>query len=117
MLVSLDRQRITTIPHAREYRVWRSRLTDAEYDELIRVLTERISGDEIVTSSWIPGKDWTGTPYQIIYEKACLEDETNAAFFFGLIVWHTFMLHDATWAFIKQENSTVRGMTYFRVEP
>ena len=129
MLFTQDKQRVTEIPHPREYRVWRARLTDAEYDGLIAAVTKRIDtgvdlgasritigAPHIITSSWIPGHDWTGTPYQVIYEKACLEDENQAALFFGLVVWHAVMLHPESWSFGKYHQNDILGTTYFRVE-
>jgi hypothetical protein len=117
MLLSPDTfELIHEIPHPREYRVWKSRLTQSEYDDIIKVLIERISGDQICTSSWIPGSDWTDTPFQIIYSKACEEDEQSAAFFFGLMLWDAVIQHQDTWSFGKYHQCGIRGMTYFRVQ-
>lgn len=118
MLINIDdRSPITYIPHQPEYQVWKHRLTEEEYEGLVAKLTERINSDSIHTSSWIPGSDWTGTPYQIIYEKACGEDERQAAFFFGLILWDAVMRHPDTWAMGKYNiDKGILGTTYFRVE-
>lgn len=115
MLFSLEsNSKITIIPHPQDYDVWRSRLTDAEYGEIIDELNSRIDGTEIQTSSWIPGSDWTGTVFQLIYEKACLQDEDASAKFFGLIVWAVFMQHPDSWAFIRYDD--IQGLTYFRIQ-
>jgi hypothetical protein len=115
MLLSPDTfEIIKEIPHKKEYEIWRSRLTAGEYDDLIKVLSDHISGDRILTSSWIPGRDWTGTPYQIIYEKACQCNQEHAAWFFGLILWDTIMRHSDIWSFAKSAN--VKGTTYFKVD-
>jgi hypothetical protein len=71
---------------------------------------------EIATSSWIPGQDWTLTPYQPIYE-AVGRDWEMARFFFGLIVWNVFLNRPETWSFgryPKSQGETI-GLTYFRV--
>lgn len=104
---------IREIPHRREYTIWRNRLTVDEYEALVAALTLKLDGGKVLTSSFIPGKDWTGTPYQIIYEKACAENVQHAAFFFGLIMWDAVMRHPGHWSFIKSES--VQGTTYFRM--
>lgn len=105
---------VVYIPHKREYTIWKNRLTEDEYEALVAILTSKLDTGKVLTSSFIPGKDWTGTPYQIIYEKACAENVQHSAFFFGLIMWDTVMRHPDNWAFIKSES--VQGITYFRME-
>jgi hypothetical protein len=117
MIYSLDSDRyIDAIPHRRDYDVWRSRLTDAEYDAIMRDLEMRIEGDEIVTSSWIPGADWTGTVFEPIYEKACRRDFDAAARFFGLLVWEAVLRHPDVWSFgrYEKEGVPIEGLTYFK---
>lgn len=116
MLFSEDMIEIKIVPHQKEFKVWKGRLTAEEYATLQQALTDRISGEEICTSSWIPGADWRGTPYQIIYEKACLEDEQHAAFFFGLALWDAVMRHEDDWCFGKYGQNGIQGTTYFKVE-
>lgn len=116
MLYTHDRKKIEEVPYQNDYKIWRGRLTEDEYAQLVDVLTEKISGDSIVTSSWIPGSDWTDTPYHIIYEKACRENEMHAAMFFGLILWDAVMRHPDTWCFGKyNQKNGVEGTTYFRI--
>ena len=120
MLYSIEsKSEITSIPHAQDYKQWRSRLTDAEYAAIVAELDSRVEGTEVQTSSWIPGADWTGTVFQPIYEKACWRDEDAAARFFGLIVWDVFMQHDDWWAFGRYEKDgiPIRGLTYFKIDP
>ena len=119
MLYSVDTgSEITKIPHFKDYERWRSRLTDAEYNAIYDELMSRISGSDIETSSWIPGNDWTGTVFQPIYEKACNQDESAAAKFFGLILWHVVMEHDEWWSFgrFQIRDIPIDGLTYFRIE-
>jgi hypothetical protein len=42
-------------------------------------LSKKFDTNKINTSSWIPGSNWTNTPYQIIYDKACLANEHFSA--------------------------------------
>ena len=121
MLYSLDSggppQKITTIPHKNDYDIWRSRLTDEEFQAIYDNLYSRISDSEVETSSWMPGSDWTDTVFQPIYEKACRHDHEAAAKFFGIIVWRVFMEHDEAWSFGKYmlNGVPIEGHTYFRI--
>lgn len=110
---------IRSVPHKRDYDIWRTRLLDNEYRAIEEELEQRINGTEIQTSSWIPGRDWSGTVFQPIYEKACLQDEDASAKFFGLILWRVMMDHDDCWAFGRYEKDglPIEGLTYFRISP
>lgn len=64
MLYDVDRrQYIENIPHSVEYDTWRSRLTDEQVAAIRGELRGRIDRDKILTSSFIPGSDWTGTVF------------------------------------------------------
>jgi hypothetical protein len=73
-------ERITTIPHEREYRIWTSRLREEDIDAITREFERLVdeSGKEVVTSSWLPGSDWSGTPFEPIYDTAARGDEEAA---------------------------------------
>jgi hypothetical protein len=79
-------------------------------------LNSRFEGHEVDTSSWIPGADWSLTPFQPIYEA--LQDEVDAGLFFGLIVWHVVMDRDDCWSFgrYEKDGAPIKGMTYFRID-
>ena len=64
-----------------------------------------IGGDEIHTSSWMPGSDWTGSVWEPIYTDACRIqfDPVAAGLCFGLFVWEAFMDHPAAWSFGRYE--------------
>lgn len=120
MIYSIEAESyIERIPHLKDYKRWRSGLSDKEYQNIYDELFERIDGSEIETSSWIPGSDWTGTVFQPIYEKACYRDNREAAKFFGLILWHVILEHDEVWAFgrYKLGDIPIEGLTYFRIGP
>lgn len=117
MLFNIDSgQQITRFPHANDFRVWRDRLTDDEFNKIVDHLNTLIDGDEVVTSSWIPGDDWSGTVFEPIYYKACKENEELSGLCFGLFVWYVFNERDDEWYCGRFENNGVpiRGMTYFR---
>ena len=112
---------ITRIPHEREYEVWMSRLDDADIraiDEEFERRIEAKENPEVVTSSWLPGSDWTGTPFMPIYEKAARCDMTAAGMCFGLMLWEFFMQHPESWSFghYKLNEVPIEGLTYFRID-
>jgi hypothetical protein len=120
MLFGIDAGKpITRIPHAREYRQWKAKMSTMEVDAIFHELNARFDTKEIETSSWIPGADWSGTVFHPIYEKACSRNASAAALCFGLMVWEALMLHPATWGFGRYEKDgiPIRGMTYFRLQP
>jgi hypothetical protein len=83
---------------------------------LIKVrINEMVDGDRIHTSSWMPGRNWTGTPFQAIYE-ASGRDQEEAAKNFGLIIWKVFEERPESWASAHgmHDGREIRGRTYFR---
>ena len=116
MLFDIDGNEIDQIPHRYEYEVWRSWLAQEDLQAISDELNQRVSGDEVHTSSWMPGSDWSGTVYQPIYD-ACQDQET-AAKFFGLILWDVMMNRKGeAWCFGRYEKDglPIEGLTYFRV--
>jgi len=108
---------IKDIPHRREYNIWRAYISDKEYLAIIKALNEMLEGEEIVTSSWTPGSDWSGTVYEPIYHKACRRNEDHAAKFFGLLLWEVVLNHKEVWCFgrYQKDGFPIEGMTYFRL--
>ncbi len=119
MLYSLDRlQKVTTIPHRKEFDVWTKRLTAREMKDITDELDRLIDGSEIQTSSWMPGSDWSGTVFLPIWEKACGRNVDAAAQCFGLILWKVMMDRPEHWSFgrYKLSDVPIRGLTYFRID-
>lgn len=118
MLYSIDSSKyIKDIPYLNEYKSWKGRLSDPEYQAIVKELNSRIEGNEIHTSSWMPGADWTDTVFQPIYEKACSCDQELAGKFFGLILWDVILNRDDVWSFGRYElkGIPIRGLTYFKL--
>lgn len=119
MLYDVDRlEPVTDIPHKEEYDIWISRLSASELSEIRNTLNGMIDGDKVHTSSWMPGADWTDTPFEAIYEKAARFHEDVAAKCFGLMVWVAFMERPEIWGFGHYEKNgwPIPGMTYFRLK-
>lgn len=118
MLIDIHtRKPITCIPHKENYDTWKKGLSDAEFEAVMSEISNRIGGDEIATSSWLPGRIWIDTPFQPIWEKACSKNPEAAAKFFGLLVWRALQEDPGHWAFGRYEKDGVpiEGMTYFRI--
>ena len=114
-----NNKEIKRIPHQQEYSIWQSRLTPSQIEGIKTEIRRRIQGDEIATAGWIPGNNWTGTPFFPIYSTACLCDEAASGKCFGLMVWVTLMEHEEYWGFGRYElgNLPIESMTYFKVHP
>jgi len=117
MLFDIDTgKQVTHIPHLKEFNLWRSRLTNVEFDAIMRKISSLVQGNEILTSSWIPGNDWTGTVYEPIFTKSCNNDITLSGLCFGLFVWYAFQNDLDEWYFGRFANNgyPIEGTTYFR---
>lgn len=119
MLYSIERGAyVKELPHKGEFKVWRSRLSDADYGRVVEAINGAIGDDEVSTAGWIPGHDWTGTPYEPLY-YACGRSQEQAGQFFGLIVFKLLMeREDRAWGFGRYEKDGVpiSSMTYFALD-
>jgi hypothetical protein len=110
---------ITAQVHDRNFRQWMRQMTPDDFQRVTDALNEHINTTgrgEIITTSWIPGSDWTDTPYEPIYFAAG-EDWQSARFFFGLIVWRVMMDRPEIWSFGRYPRNPgeIIGLTYFRL--
>ncbi|MDP8240990.1 MAG: hypothetical protein P9X24_18015 [Candidatus Hatepunaea meridiana] len=118
-LFNLEDVQQTHMPHKQSYNHWMGNLSEEHFNVIIAAIHELMDatpiGKQVITSSWIPGSDWTDTPYDPIYQ-ACHQDWDAARFFFGQLVWRSVQLHPEKWYFIRQQRDDDRpiGMTYFQ---
>lgn len=101
MLIDIDTGKpIDRVPYRSEFDALRKRLSEAEFDAMVARIDELIDegGAEIATAGWLPGSDWTGTPFEAIYTRAARGDFGRSALFFGQLVWHTVMRRPEPWA-------------------
>ena len=98
---------------ARKYE-WVATELGEELTPIQDALNDTIDRDRIHTSSWIPGKYWTGTPYQAIHE-VCHHDDDEAAKCFGLIFWKVFEHRPESWmsGHGMKDGREIRGRTYY----
>lgn len=115
MLLNIDAEIMTEMPHKKDYEAWRKHLSDEDHRAIIEEIHNRIAGTSVNVSSWIPGTDWTDTPFEAIY-TACGNNYEASAKFFGLLTWEAFMEHEEAWVFVKgdYDDPRLRGMIYFK---
>ncbi|MBK0075554.1 hypothetical protein [Bacillus sp. S56] len=119
MIISVDTGKIKTkLPYQKDYDKWKANLSSDDLRHIKFVLNQMIDGDEIHTSGWMPGSNWMGTVFEPIYH-ACNRNQTQAALFFGLIVYRVFMDRQETWACGRfyLNGKSIKSLTYFRVNP
>ena len=112
-------ERITKVPFRETFDRIQSRLTVEEFQGIIDRINELIDQSEkdIATAGWLPGSDWSGTPFWPIYEKAARKNQELAARMFGLTVWYAVMERDESWASgrFEKNGKEIGSRTYFRV--
>lgn len=121
MLIDIDTGKtIDRIPFRREFDALRGRLSEAEFDAMIARINELIDqgGSEIATAGWLPGSDWTGTPFEPIYTRAAPGDFDRSAMFFGQLVWFTVMNRPERWGSgrYQVDGKDIGSRTYFRLK-
>jgi hypothetical protein len=121
MLIDIESGRvITTIPHEAKFQLLRRRLSANEFDAMVSRIDDLIdeAGGEIATAGWLPGSDWTGTPFEPIYTKAARQDFAGSAMFFGQLVWYAVMQRRERWGSGRYEvdGRDIGSRTYFRLK-
>ena len=70
MLISVDSGKVATkLPHQNDFIRWRKNISDEDYEKVVDAINELIDANDINTAGWMPGNDWTGTPYEAISSK------------------------------------------------
>ena len=122
MLIDIDSgKEITKVPYKGDFDALRARLSDSDFEAMVDRVNELIdeSGAEIATAGWLPGSDWTGTPFAPIYTKAARGDFERSAKFFGQLVWYTVMQRPERWGSGRYnlDGREIGSRTYFRLNP
>jgi hypothetical protein len=119
MLINCDSGEIINyIPHIQDFNTWKKRLSAIEYDRIVEEINKKIEGNEINVAGWLPGPDWSGTPFYPIYINACKQNYEHSAMFFGLLVWEAMMNRPEKWGFGKgyeAKGVLIRSMVYFLI--
>lgn len=122
MLIDIDTGKTKhQVPYEPQFEALRRRLSACEFDAMVARINDLIdeSGAEIATAGWLPGSDWTGTPFEPIYTKAARGDFDRSAMFFGQLVWYTIMNRPEPWGSgrYQVDGRDIGSRTYFRVNP
>ena len=115
MLFGVNKKKIKHMPHKEQFDLCRARMSQEEYDAVLEAIHAYMEGKEVFDAGYIPGSEWTGTPYEPI-SRACGDNFDISGLFFGQLVWEAVMEHPDSWCFIRQESRDDQpiGMTYFR---
>ena len=118
MLYNLNDEPMTTLPHADDYQLWRSNISDNDYDRIvadINTFVDNIDDQQSFISSYLPGQLWGSTPCQPLLD-ACGQSREQAGLFFGLIVWEAIKARNDEWYFkpADREDRDFMGKVYWR---
>lgn len=119
MLIDIDTgHTITNVPFKNTYKLFEDRLNSQEQQHIVTQLNQMIDDDEIHTAGWMPGADWSGTPFDPIYTKAARCNHGLAGKIFGLIVWKVVMDRPEKWGsgHYEKDGIPIQSRTYFRLK-
>ena len=100
-----DMKIIKKIPHERENKTIIDRIPEEKRKEIEKEFNYKIdevadSPNEIITSGWIPGNDWTDSIWEPIY-IAAEKDFVRAGMIFGALVFEVMMKRKEDWSLGK----------------
>lgn len=113
------------IPHSHEFRIWRARLSDPDYQAIVEEINRRADGKPILTAGWEATVDPSGKKMDGIFPPvfepiyyAVNQDFDQAALFYGNLFWTVMARHPDSWSFGRYELNglPIRSMTYFRIQ-
>ena len=119
MLYSIDGKEMTGIPRQRResFETWMRNLSEDDYNKVVETLNEyvdRVPTDKPFNSSFVPGSDWTNSPYQPLY-IACNQNQEHSGWFFVLILWKVMIDHSEDWLFKpSDQEDDIPGTVYWR---
>ncbi len=117
-LFTESRREITGVTHREFFERHYQRLSRQQQDEINDEIDRVLDSGRIHTTSWIPGPDWTGKPYQAIYDVACEEDWHKARLLYGLIFMQRVIEREDSWfcGRYPQREDEIIGLTYWKPE-
>lgn len=117
MLFSIDGGPVTHEPYEREFRKWRSQISDADYQAMVDAINSYVGArTEPFCTSWMPGEAPAIDAAFPPLTAACGGNEDASGLFFGNIVWREMMRRPDRWYFkrAEKEGENWRGVTYWR---
>lgn len=120
MLIDItSRKEIMRIPHPETSKLIQDRLSPGDFNGVVDEINKRIdeAGGEIATAGFLPGPDWSNTPFQCIHDTAAKKNKEFSAKMFGLMVWYTIMQRPERWGFGRYNigDREIESLTYFRL--
>jgi len=120
LLIDIETDRpINRIPYNQQFETLRRRLSDDEFTAMVDHINDLIDagGGQIATAGWLPGSDWSESPFELIYTKAARHDYERSALFFGQLVWYTIMHRPEQWGSGRYQKNglDIGSRTYFRL--
>ena len=72
---------IEKIPSRDTFDLIKKRLSEDEFNEVVDGINERIdeASGKVATAGWLPGADWSNTPFWSRYKKAAMRNRDLAA--------------------------------------
>ncbi len=119
--VTIDRD------HARQLETVLAKLTAGHRDAMFAELTRRLDGvghttKDFVNSSWVPGSNWEGTPFEPLFD-ACAglhpNQEKYAGWMFGWMLRSAIIKCEDKWEMYKHHDPAPgmpRGTYYCRAD-
>ena len=114
-LYNVEGKLIHTIPHKDKYDFIQAQLTQAQEDTIIEEIHRKIADVEIFSASFLPGSNWTGTPFQCLYDIC--ENQQEAGYLYGIMCWIAVQKHGDEWVCYKSDEKTKQlglGWTYYK---
>jgi hypothetical protein len=117
MLLDFDHggRLVTTVPFQAKFNAWKQRLTPDQRAAIKAEIHRHLDSGQVHTTSWMPGRDWYGTPFQPIWEDATRHSAVQAAQCFGLFVWECVLEREERWGsgHYEKDGYPIKGRTYF----
>lgn len=109
---------IKQVPFRSKFELWKSQLDPNQIAAIKSEIHELLDHGPIHTTSWIPGKDWWGTPYFPIWDRATRQNDEEAAKCFGLFVCNCVLERPERWGYghYEKDGVPIKGRTYFRLD-
>jgi len=116
MLYSVDDRTPQRDAHKSDFQVWRSRISDVQYQAMVDAINTFCDRCRSFCASWLPGKDPAIRAAFPPLAAACGGSQEQSGFFFGNIVWRVVYDRTDEWYFLPadKEGEGPLGMQYWR---